>query len=125
MSSAVFAQETENNDRKEKPKSVLFDEFGKISQKEMKLRTEKLRKKLLEKDSINEGLRAFLIFYTDEKTTTLRNEQNLITEILLPEDCRDCYGLGGPYILFVDGGKSKEQKIQFWLSPRGAEPPTP
>lgn len=43
MSSAVFAQQAENREQQEKQKSILFDEFGKISQKEIILRAQKLR----------------------------------------------------------------------------------
>lgn len=122
MSSTIFAQQTENNVQKEKPKSILFDEFGKISQKELKLRTERLRKKLEEKTSKEEGLRAYLIFYTDDKTPSLKKTQEFIRDVLF-DKCYDCYGFGGPHLVFVEGGKLNEQKIQFWLSPRGAELP--
>lgn len=44
MCSVAFAQQSENDEQKEKPKSYLFDEFGKISQNEIKLRTQKLRR---------------------------------------------------------------------------------
>lgn len=120
----VFAQQSENNEQKEDPKAYLFDEFGKVSQKEVKQRTEKLRKKLQEPASTNEDLGAYLIFYPDDKQKSLRNLEILIRDVLF-DNCRDCYGFGGPRIVFVQGGRSEKQKIQFWLVPAGAEPPTP
>ena len=118
MSSAVFAQ------TEEKPKTYLFDEFGQISQKEVKQRTEKLRKKLQEPASKNGGLGAYLIFYSGDKQKSLRNMEILIRDVLF-DNCRDCYGFSGPRIVFVQGGKAERLKIQFWLIPQGAEPPTP
>ena len=124
MSSAVFAQQGENNEQKEKPKSILFDEFEKISRKEIKLRAQKLREKFLERESKDSGLVAYLIFYTDDKIKTLKDTERIIIDVLL-DNCRDCYGFGNNPFVFVKGGKLKEQKIQFWLSPRGAELPIP
>jgi hypothetical protein len=118
LSSVVFAQ------TEEKPKAYLFDEFGQISQKEVKQQTEKLRKKLQEPDSKNGGLGAYLIFYSGDKQKSLRNMEILIRDVLF-DNCRDCYGFSGPRIVFVQGGKAEKQKIQFWLVPAGAEPPTP
>ena len=123
-SSGIFAQQTGNNEQKEKPKTYLFDEFGKISQKEIKLRAEKLRKKLQEHDSINEGFGAYLIFYTGSNEKSLRKIEMLVRDVLF-DNCRDCYGFGGPGIVFVNGGKKEQQKIQFWIVPAGAESPTP
>lgn len=116
MSSAAFAQ------TEEKPKAYLFDEFGQISQKEVKQRAEKLRKKLQEPASKNGGLGAYLIFYSGDKQKSLRNMEILIRDVLF-DNCRDCYGFSGPGIVFVQGGEAKEQKVQFWIVPIGADPP--
>lgn len=116
MSSTVLAQKSE------KPKAYLFDEFGKISTKEIKLKTQKLRAKIREKAWSDEPLGAYLVFYYGENQKTPENLQIIIRNELFRE-CRDCMGWS-PNILFVDGGKSKEQKVQFWLVPFGAEPPT-
>lgn len=105
-----------------KPKLSLFDEFGKLSQKEIKLRTQKLREKLEETDSIKDGLGAYLIFYVDGKKESLAPEENTIIHVLY-DNCRDCYGYGGARIIFIHVDNSKEVKIQFWLYPPGAEPP--
>jgi len=124
MSSVVFAQQTESNEQKEQLKAHLFDEFGKISQKEIKLRSEKLRKKLQERDSINENSGAYLIFYTDSKEKSSRQKEILIRDVLF-DNCRDCYGFSEARIVFVNGGEKEKQKVQFWLVPAGAEPPIP
>lgn len=115
-SSTVFAQ------TQEKPKSYIFDEFGRISQAEVKKRTEKLKEKLQENAWKTNSLGAYLIFYYDEKQKSLRSIDKLVRDVLF-DNCRDCFGFS-PNIVFVNGGKAKEQTIQFWIVPAGAEPPS-
>lgn len=122
ISPTIFAQQSENDEQNEKPKAYLFDEFGEISRKEIKLRTEKLRKKLQEPDAKNGGFGAYLIFYSDDKEESLPNTETFIRNVLF-DNCRDCYGYNGPRIVFIQGGKAETQKVQFWIVPAGAEPP--
>jgi len=123
--SSAFGQSVVNDADKQEPKAILFDEFGEISQKEIKSRTLKLREKLQEPNSKNTGLGAYIFFYANKnKIKQFAKIRKTIVEALL-YDCRDCYGYDGGRIIFVEAGEIEKQKIQFWLHPRGAEPPKP
>jgi hypothetical protein len=105
----------------EKPKAYLFDEFNANSRVEVKTRIEKLKKKLQETAWTDKPVGAYLMFFSDEKKKPSFNIERLVRDTLF-NNCRDCLGLS-PRIVFVNVGKSKEQKVQFWLVPVGAEPP--
>ena len=115
---------TNDADKKES-KETLFDEFGEISQKEIKSRTLKLREKLEEPNSKNTGLGAYIFLYANKnKIKQFAKIRKTIVEALY-DNCRDCYGYDGGRIIFVEAGELEKQKIQFWLLPPGAEPPIP
>lgn len=123
--SSVLGQNVVNDSDKQESKAILFDEFGEISQKEITSRTSKLREKLVERSSRETKLGAYIILYA--KTKKVRNIE-LVRKIIvktLYDNCYDCYGYGGRQIVFVNGGKTDKQKIQFWLLPLEAEPPKP
>lgn len=123
--SSVFGQTVVNDGDKQESKATLFDEFGEISQKEIKSRTLKLREKLQEPSSRKTQLGAYIVLYAKtKKGKNIEIVRNLIVKGL-SDNCRDCYGYGGRLIVFVNGGEVEKQKVQFWLLPLGAEPPTP
>ncbi len=105
----------------EKPTAYLFDEFSASSKVEVKTKTEKLRKELHETAWTKNPLGAYLIFFYDDKKKSLFNIEKLVKDTLF-DNCYDCFGFS-PRIIFVNMRKSKEQKVQFWLVPEGAEPP--
>lgn len=107
----------------EKPKAYLFDEFNASSRVEIKTKTENLKKKLRETAWSEKPDGAYLMFFYNEKKKPSINIQNLVRDTLLG-NCRDCLGYS-PRIVFVNIGASKEQKVQFWLVPLGAEEPKP
>ncbi len=115
MCSTFFAQTAE------KPKAYLFDEFGKIDQVEIKARTENFRKKLEQSRSSRNFDDAYLFFYY-ENEKELKKTQNLIEDVLYRE-CRDCFD--NVRITFLNAGKVKKPKTQFWLAPAGVKPPEP
>jgi len=117
LGSSLFAQTSE------KPKAFLFDEFEKLDSPEIKLRTERLRKKIQERAWSKEPFSAYVVIFKDHQNSSTRPLEKRIIDALF-EDCRDCMGLGGPRITILRGGKEKRQKVQFWLIPTGAEPPT-
>lgn len=123
--SSAFGQSVVNDADKQEPKAILFDEFGEISQKEIKSRTLKLREKLEERSSRELQLGAYIILYA--KTKKVRNIELVRKTIVkaLFDNCRDCYGYEGRQIIFVMGGETEKQKVQLWLLPSGAKPPTP
>jgi hypothetical protein len=112
MSSAVFAQQTENNEQKEKPKSYIFLELGIANDAEIKAKMEEYSKELLKSDSA-EG---YLINYGKAEKVSKR-ERQIING--LDRHCHYCR------IVIVNGGESEELKTVFWVVPYGAEPPTP
>jgi len=107
----------------EKPKAYLFDEFSASSKVEVKAKTQNLRKKLQETAWSEKPVGAYLMFFYNEKRKSSFNIQNLVRDTLF-DNCRDCLGYS-PRIVFVNIGNSKEQKVQFWLVPLGAEEPKP
>ncbi len=107
----------------EKPKAYLFDEFSANSKVEVKTKTENLRKKLRETAWSEKPVGAYLIFFYNEKKKSSFNIEKLVRDTLF-NNCYDCLGYS-PRIVFVNIGKSKEQKVQFWLVPLGAEEPKP
>ena len=115
MCSVSFSQ------TEEKSKAYLFDEFGKVDQVEIKVRTEKFRKKLEQGRNSRDFDDAYLFFYY-ENENELKKIQTLTRDVLY-KDCRDCFD--NVRITFVNTGKAKKQKTQFWLAPAGAKPPEP
>ena len=108
----------------EKPKAYLFDEFTAKSKVEVKTRTQKFREKFqaLARSEKPEG--AYLIFFYNAKKKSSFNVEKLVRDTLF-DNCRDCFGFDPPRIVFVRIADSKEQKVQFWLVPEGAEEPKP
>lgn len=123
--SSVLGQTVLNDSDKQEPKAALFDEFGEIGQEEIKSRTLKLREKLQETNSKHTGLEAYIYLYANKNKIKQFAETKKIIINALYDNCRDCYGYGGGRIIYLDAGKIEKQKIQFWLVPPGAEPPTP
>jgi len=107
----------------EKPKAYLFDEFNANSRVEVKTKTENLKQKLRETAWTEKPVGAYLMFFYNEKKKSSFNIEKLVRDTLF-DNCRDCLGFS-PRIVFVNVGKSKEQKVQFWLVPIGAEEPKP
>lgn len=116
-SSSVLAQ------TEEKPKAYLFDEFKGVSLKEIKTRTEKLKKKLKENAWSKNFVDAYLIFYYDKKQKSSDKQEKLV-RFELSHKCYDCMGWNSR-IVFISGGEAESRKIQFWIVPQGAEPPKP
>jgi hypothetical protein len=117
LTANLFAQTAE------KPRAFLFDEFERIGNQEIKLKTKKLRAKIAE-NAWSKGAfaGAYIIIWDDGNNRSAAKLQTLITNALF-EDCRDCMGWD-TRITLVRGGKAKRQRVQFWLIPSGAEPPT-
>ena len=107
----------------EKPKAYLFDEFSASSKVEVKTKTENLRRTLRETAWSKKPVGAYLMFFYNEKKKSSFNIEKLVRDTLF-DNCYDCLGYS-PRIVFVNVGKSKEQKVQFWLVPEGAEEPKP
>jgi len=107
----------------EKLKAYLFDEFNANSRVEVKTKTENLKQKLRETAWTEKPVGAYLMFFYNEKKKSSFNIEKLVRDTLF-DNCRDCLGFS-PRIVFVNVGKSKEQKVQFWLVPIGAEEPKP
>jgi hypothetical protein len=108
----------------EKPKAFVFDEFGRIGKKETRNRTFKFRKEIARREGGDESARYFFFFYRGESEESTDGVERLVRDALW-EDCRDCMGIGGPRILFVQAGTKKERLVQFWIAPQGAEEPKP
>ena len=117
LGSSLYAQTSE------KPKAFLFDEFEKLDSREIDLRTAKLRRKIQERAWTKEPYSVYIVVFKDEKNSSTRPMEERISNALF-RDCHDCMGYDGPRITFLRGGKEKWQKVQFWLIPSGAEPPT-
>ena len=60
-----------------------------------------------------------MFFYNAKKKSSFDVEK-LVRDTLF-DNCRDCFGFDPPRIVFVRIADSKEQKVQFWLVPEGAE----
>ncbi len=116
LSLSAFVHSQEN------PQAYLFDEFGKISQTEIKLRTQKFKEKLRENRNTKNFNDGYLFFYYENRIK-LKKIQNLTRDVLY-KDCLDCFGFNVK-ITFVNAGKTKKQKTQFWIAPFGAKPPEP
>jgi len=108
---------------KEKPVAYLFDEFGVIRDAEVKIKTTRLREKLRQTAWSEKPDSAYLMFFYEEKKTPSLKIRNIVRDTLF-ENCRDCLGFS-PQITFVEIGNSKEQKVQFWIVPFGADRPNP
>jgi hypothetical protein len=114
-SSNVLAQ------TKDLPKAYLFDEFGTVSTKQIKIKTQKLREKIQEQAWSDKPLGAYVVFYYGKTRNSSRNLEIIIQNSLF-DNCRDCMGFS-PRITFIRSRETKEEKVQFWLIPAGAEPP--
>jgi hypothetical protein len=107
VSSATFAQ------TQKKPKPYLFDEFGKVNRSEFNRRYSAFLTELV-KDC---DLTGYIINYGSAKdvSATERGIRN-------QTKTRRC-SYSGLRIVIVNGGETKEQKVQFWIVPVGADPP--
>jgi hypothetical protein len=106
----------------DKPKATLFDEFGKINQAELKKRIsafdERLRKNAWSENYEN----AVIFFYSINEREAKKAESSVVG--FLYDNCRDCRGWN-LRITFVRAGIAKQQKIQLWIVPQGADNPSP
>ena len=103
-----------------KPKAILFDEFNFTNQDVVRERTQRLKKKLQENRSLEIPPTVYLAFFYNKRPSF--DIRRLVADTL-HSDCRDCFGIDPPRITFVTVSDSREQKIQFWLVPFGAEAP--
>jgi len=106
----------------DKPKAILFDEFGKISQKELAKRVSSFDKRL-RKNAWSENYENAVIFFYCENARDCRQAEASIIK-LLGDNCRDCRGWN-VRITFVRAGTVRKRKIQLWIVPQGADDPTP
>lgn len=114
ISSAVFAQQTENNKQKEKPKAYIFSELKTANDAKIKAKMEEFNKEL---EKLNSAT-GYIINYGNSKKVFKRERQ--IRDSINRHCDFDC-----PRLVLVNGGESEEIKSVFWIVPVGAEPPTP
>ena len=100
----------------DKPKAQLFDEFKVTTNDELITRTTLFRNRLVKQDW--KAVYIF-VFYASKKPGYIRT---LVTETLY-KNCYDCFGYS-PLITFVDIDDS-DDRVQFWIVPPYADPPTP
>lgn len=117
----VYSQTQQQVFESNKPRAYKFDEYGKITTKKLKIRLTNFIRKMLESYSAGDIVTGNVVVYAPNKrVANLRGEA--IMKFLRVSGA-GFIDFDTSIITFI-ALKSENEKTEFWIIHRGAEPPT-
>jgi hypothetical protein len=119
MCPAVFAQTQESFEQKETAKAEKFDEFGNLTECDLRSRLDSFVLKVLN----NKDARGYFIFYQGKNVFPAAYEINRMQKIV--RNHISFRRFDPSRIVLVNGGFREEAATELWLVPNGADAPKP
>ena len=120
----IFCAPTALAQKDEEPKAKLFADFGKIGVKEIGKKTQKLRNEIAKRATQDTAFGVRVVFYYGRAQTSSASLENLVLNSLY-ENCYEYMRSTHPGITIVRAGRTDEDRVKFWIIPKGAEVPSP